>query len=103
MGEAGVTIDANTKQLARFERVGHDINGDHRQVCSRGVGYEKDHVVINGATRMAYAEVLSKEQKATTVSLLARAVEMLSQQGMTCRLAFSANGSAYRSGEWYKA
>jgi hypothetical protein len=30
-------IDVDTKQLARFEWVGHRINGDRRQGCSREV------------------------------------------------------------------
>ena len=37
----GVMIHVDTKQLARFERVGHRITGDRRQGCSRGASYEK--------------------------------------------------------------
>jgi hypothetical protein len=40
---------SDTKQLARFERVGHCITGDRRQGCSRGAGYEKVHVAIDDA------------------------------------------------------
>ena len=43
-----------TKQLARFKRVGHRITGDRRQCSFRGTGYEKVHVAIDDATRLAY-------------------------------------------------
>lgn len=99
----GDMIHVDTKQLARFERVGHRITGDRRQGCSRGAGYEKVHVAVDDATRLAYVEVLPDEQKATTVGFLARAVGWFSQQGITCRRVLSDNGSAYRSGAWRKA
>ena len=99
----GDMIHVDTKQLARFERVGHRITGDRRQGTSRGAGYEKVHVAVDDATRLAYVEVLPDEQKATTVGFLARAVGWFSQQGITCRRVLSDNGSAYRSGAWRKA
>jgi len=99
----GDMIHVDTKQLARFERVGHRITGDRRQGCSRGAGYEKVHVAIDDATRLAYVEVLPDEQKATTVGFLARALGWFSEQGITCRRVLSDNGSSYRSGEWRKA
>jgi hypothetical protein len=99
----GDMIHVDTKQLARFERVGHRITGDRRHGCSRGAGYEKVHVAVDDATRLAYVEVLPDEQKATTVGFLARAVGWFSQQGITCRRVLSDNGSAYRSGAWRKA
>jgi len=58
----GDMIHVNTKRLARFERVGHQITGDRRQGCSRGAGYEKVHVAIDDATRLAYVKVLADEQ-----------------------------------------
>jgi hypothetical protein len=39
----GDMIHVDTKQLARFERIGHRITGDRRQGCSPGAGYEKVH------------------------------------------------------------
>ena len=71
--QPGDMIHVDTKQLARFERVGHRITGDRRLGSSRGAGYEKAHVAIDDATRLAYVEVLSD------------------------------NGSAYRSKPWREA
>jgi len=99
----GDMIHVDIKQLARFERVGHRITGDRRHGSSRGAGYEKVHVAIDDATRLAYVEVLPDEQKATTIGFLARAVGWFSVQGITCRRILSDNGPAYRSGEWRKA
>jgi len=67
-------IHVVTNQLARFERVGNRITGDRRLGSSRGAGYEKAHVVIDDATRLAYVEVLPDERQATSVGLLLRAV-----------------------------
>jgi hypothetical protein len=99
----GDMIHVDTKQLARFERVGHRITGGRRHGCTRGVGYEKVHVAIDDATRLAYVEVLADEQKATNLGFLARAVGWFSEQGITCRRDLSDNGPSCRSGDWRKA
>ena len=90
-------IHVDTKQLARFERVGHRITGDRRQGSSRGAGYEKEQVAIDDATRLAYVEVLPDEQKAITVGFQARAVGWLSQQRITRRRVLSDKGTSYHS------
>ena len=46
----GDMIHVDTKQLARFDRVGHRITGDRRLGCSRGAGHEKAHVALDGRT-----------------------------------------------------
>jgi len=62
-----------------------------------GAGYEKAHVAIEDATRLAYAEVLPDEKQATTVGFLIRAVAWFGSRVITCRRVHSDNGSAYRS------
>ncbi len=57
----GDMIHVDTKQMARFERVGHRITVDRRKGCSPGAGYEKVHVAVDDATRLAYVEVLPDE------------------------------------------
>ena len=96
-------IHVDTKQLARFERVGHRITGDRRQDSSRGAGYGKAHVAIDDATRLAYVEVLPDEKQATTVGFLLRAVAWFDGQGISGRRVLSDNGSAYRSKPWREA
>jgi hypothetical protein len=101
--QAGDMIHVDTKQLARFEQVGHRIRGDRRLGSSPGAGYEKAHVAVDDATRLAYVEVLPDEQQATTVGFLVRAVSWFNRQGICCRRVLSDNGSAYRSKQWRKA
>jgi len=96
-------IHVDTKQLARFERIGHRITGDRRLGSSRGAGYEKAHVAIDDATRLADAEVLPDEKQATTVGFLLRAVAWFDTQGITCKRVLSDNGSAFRSKPWREA
>ena len=99
----GDMIHVDTKQLARFERVGHRITGDRRQGSSRGAGYEKARVAIDDATRLAYVEVLPDKKQATTVGFLLRAVAWFDGQGISGRRVLSDNGSAYRSKPWREA
>lgn len=101
--QAGEMIHVDTRQLARFRKVGHRITGDRRLGCSRGAGCEKVHVAVDDATRLAYVEVLPDEKKGTTVGFLLRAVGWFSEQAITCQRILSDNGSAYRSGEWRQA
>jgi transposase InsO family protein len=98
--QPGDMIHVDIKQLARFERVGHRITGDRRLGSSRGAGYEKAHVAVDDATRLAYVEVLPDEQQATTVGFLLRAVAWFNGHGINCCRVLSDNGSAYRSRPW---
>jgi len=97
------TIHVDTKQLARFELVRYGTTGDRHQGTSKGAGYEKGHVAVGDATRLAYVKVLRDEQKASIVGFLTRAVGWFPEQGITCRRIPSDDCSSYRSGEWRKA
>jgi len=55
----GELIHSDIKSLARFRKVGHPITGDHQQGRSCGVGYDKVHIAVDDATRLAYVEVLA--------------------------------------------
>ena len=50
----GDLIHIDVKKLARFCRVGHRITGNRQQGRSAGVGYDRVHVAIDDATRLAY-------------------------------------------------
>jgi hypothetical protein len=86
MGLARRHDQVDTKQLARFERIGHLITGNRHLGSSRGAGYEEAHVAIDDATRLAYVKVLPDEN-----------------QGITCKRVLCDNGSAYRSKPWKEA
>jgi len=65
------------KSLERFRKVGDRITGDRQQGHSYGVGYDKVHVALDDATKLAYVEVLADKQKATVTGFLSRAVAWL--------------------------
>ncbi len=52
--QPGDMIHVDTKLMAHFDRVGHRITGDRRKGGSPGAGYEKAHVDVVDATRLAY-------------------------------------------------
>lgn len=99
----GDLIHIDVKTLARFRKVGHRITGDRQQGRSYGVGYDKVHVAVDDATRLAYVEVLGDEQKPTVISFLSRAVAWFNGQGIDCRRVMSDNGPAYVSKAFAKA
>jgi transposase InsO family protein len=99
----GDLIHVDVKSLARFRKVGHRITGDRQQGRSYGVGYDKVHVAVDDATRLAYVEVLADEQKPTVIGFLSRAVAWFNDQGIECRRLMSDNGPAYVSKAFAKA
>lgn len=66
----------------------------------QGASGAKVHVAVDDATPLAYVEVLSDEQKATTVGFLTRALGWFSEQGINCRriLSETARPAGQRTG-----
>jgi hypothetical protein len=75
--------------------VGHRITSDRKQGRSTDVGYDKVHVAVDDATRLAYVELLSNEQKPTVIGFISRAVAWVNSQGIKCRRVMSDNGPTY--------
>lgn len=82
---SGDLIHIDVKKLARFCKIGHRITGKRQQGRSAGVGYDRVHVAIDDATRLAYVEVLADEQKATAFGFLSRAVAWFNGQSVGSR------------------
>ena len=99
----GDLIHIAVKKLARFSKVGHCITGNRQQGRSTGVGYDRVHVAIDDATRLAYVEVLADEQPTTAIGFLSRAVAWFNDQRVDCRQVMSDIGSAYISKAFAKA
>ena len=99
----GDLIHIDVKKLARFLKVGHRITGNRQQGRSAGVGYDRAHVAIDDATRLAYVEVLPDEQQGTAIGFLTRALAWFNGHGVECRQVMSDNGSAYISKAFAKA
>ena len=99
----GDLIHIDVKKLARFRKVGHRITGNRQQCRSTGVGYDRVHVAIDDATRLAYVEVLADEQQATAIGFMSRVLAWFNSQGVECRQVMSDNGPAYVSRSFAKA
>lgn len=99
----GDLIHIDVKKLARFRKVGHRITGNRQRGRSAGVGYDRVHVAIDDATRLAYVEVLADEQQAKAIGFLSRAVVWFNGKGVECRQVMSDNGPAYLSRSFVQA
>ena len=65
--------------------------------ASAGYGWERCHVCVDDATRLAYVEVLPDERGETAVGFLRRAVAWFAERGVKVERVMTDNGSAYRS------
>jgi transposase InsO family protein len=100
----GELIHIDIKKLGRFNRIGHRITGDRRgQSNSRGVGWEFVHVVIDDASRIAYAEIKKDERKASAVAFLKAAFAYYAKLGVKVERVMTDNGSCYKSRAFARA
>ncbi|HVS99389.1 MAG TPA: IS481 family transposase, partial [Solirubrobacterales bacterium] len=63
----------------------------------RQVGWERVHVCVDDATRLAYVEVLPDEKATTAIGFLRRAVAFYRSHGITVERLMTDNGPAYVS------
>jgi transposase InsO family protein len=70
-----------------------DAEGVRRET----VGWEYVHIAIDDCTRLAYAEVLSDERRATAVGFLERAIAFYGRHGIAVQSVMTDNGSPYIS------
>ena len=94
--EAGDLVHLDIKPLRRFAAAGHRMHGN-RRVRSRGAGWEYVHVAIDDATRVAYVEVLPRQDGATTAACLVRTVAWFAAQGIAVQRVMTDNGGGYVS------
>ena len=99
---AGDLLHLDIKPLGRFQAIGHRIHGN-RQVRSRGAGWEYVHVAIDDATRVAFVEVLPKQNGDATADFLARAIAWFARHRIPIRRVMSDNGSGYVSRAFRRA
>jgi transposase InsO family protein len=92
----GQPVHVDVKKLGRIERAGHRVHGN-RRTRARGAGWEAVHVAIDGASRLAYAEVLADERQQTCCGFLERALAWFAAKGIVVERILTDNGSAYRS------
>lgn len=81
----GDLIHIDVKKLDRFRKVGHRFTDNWQQGRSTGVGYDRVHVAIDEATRLAYVEGLEDEQQGRAIGFLNLAVTWFNGQGVESR------------------
>jgi transposase InsO family protein len=101
----GELVHVDVKKLGRILAAGHRVTGSRRLQRShrvdgvlRGVaGWEFVHVCVDDHSRLAYVEVLEREDSVTAIGFLRRAVAWFRQRGVVVERVMTDNGSAYVS------
>ena len=101
----GELIHIDVKKLGRISAkgAGHRVTGKRNTEIRRRkggalrTGWERVHVCVDDATRLAYVEVLPDEKAKTAIGFLKRALAFYRSHGITVEGLMTDNGSAYRS------
>jgi transposase InsO family protein len=101
----GELIHVDVKKLGRISAkgAGHRVTGRRdtevrrRRDGTPGTGWERVHVCVDDATRLAYVEVLPDERATTAIGFLRRAIAFYRSHGITVERLMTDNGSAYVS------
>jgi len=106
----GELIHIDVKKLGRIgpHGAGHRVLGrtwaregrtrtDREGVRRLQTGWERVHVCVDDATRLAYVEVLADEKATTAIGFLRRATAFYRSHGITVERVMTDNGSAYVS------
>jgi transposase InsO family protein len=106
----GELIHIDVKKLGRIgpHGAGHRVLGrswardgrsrtDAEGVRRMQTGWERVHVCVDDATRLAYVEVLPDEKATTAIGFLRRAIAFYRSHGITVERVMTDNGSAYVS------
>lgn len=93
----GELLHIDVKKLVRIEKgAGHRVTGK-RTRQAEGAGWERVHVCVDDATRLAYVEVLRDEKAKTAIGFLKRALAFYAAHGIKVERVMTDNGSAYVS------
>jgi transposase InsO family protein len=93
----GELVHIDVKKLVRIEKgAGHRVTGK-RTWQAEGAGWERVHVCVDDATRLAYVEVLSDEKARTAIGFLKRAIAFYAAHGIAVERVMTDNGAAYVS------
>ena len=96
----GELLHVDTKKLGRFWRVGKRILTRGALPESKGAGWQWLHVAIDDHSRVAYAELLTGEDREACAAFLARAVAWYAERGIGVERVLTDNAKAYHSHRW---
>ena len=92
----GALVHIDAKKFGRIERIGHRIHGDRRR-RARHVGWEHAFVAVDDCTRLAYAEVLPKEDAKGATQFLQRLILRFESLRIPIEAILTDNAKAYAS------
>ena len=95
----GELVHIDTKKLGRFWAVGKRVLGPGTR-RSRGAGWQYLHVAVDDHSRLAYAEVLPREDAVACAAFLRRAGVWYAEVGIVVERVMTDNAGAYRSHAW---
>jgi transposase InsO family protein len=95
----GELLHVDTKKLGRFHMVGKRILGPCQQ-RSYGAGWQHLHVAIDDHSRLAYAELLPRDDKKACAAFLRRACAWYREHGIFVERVLSDNAKPYHSHLW---
>lgn len=94
----GELLHVDLKGLPRFEAVGHRIHGNRSTVGRRqGLGQDFLHVAIDDATRLAFAQLLPRQDGPTCAAFLTHARAWFAALGIPIQRVMTDNAFAYTS------
>jgi transposase InsO family protein len=96
----GELLHIDTKKLGRFWRLGHRVVSRGELPGNRGAGWQHLHVAINDHSRLAYAELLPRDDRFACAAFLERAVAWYGDRGITIERVLSDNAKSYHSHHW---
>jgi transposase InsO family protein len=94
--QPGGLLHIDAKKLGRIQGIGHRIHGD-RSRRWEGAGWETVFVCVDDHTRLAYAEVLAREDAACATAFLHRALHWFESLGIRAERILSDNAKCYGS------
>ena len=88
----GELIHIDVKKLVRIETRRRAPGDRQAHLAGKGAGWERVHVCVDDATRLAYVEVLGDEKARTAIGFLRRALAFYAAHGITVERLMTDNG-----------
>ena len=92
----GDLLHLDIKKLGRFSAPGVRIHGDMSR-RTRGLGWDYLHVAIDDHSRIAFAQILPRENGPCAAAFLSAALDYFSHLGVGVKRLLTDNGPCYRS------
>src|SRR6266540_1578767 len=92
--QPGELLHVDTKRLGRFWRLGHRVVSRGELPGNRGAGWQHLHVAIDDHTRLAYAELLARDDRFACAAFLERAAAWYAAQGIRIERVLTDNARA---------